>query len=69
MKETLQFLGYLKNVDNEKTMAERESEILTENIRKEKNEEYLRNREFFHHQRDEFNKVSLLIIGSSFRYF
>lgn len=59
MKETLHFLGYLKNVDKEKSTAEREREMLTESIQNEKDQEYLKNREFFHQQRNEFNKVIL----------
>lgn len=57
MKETLQFLGYTKNMEKEKSMAQQEEDISTENLQNEKTKEYLKNRNYFQRQRDEFNKV------------
>lgn len=57
MKETLHFLEYKKNVDKEQEQAEQEVDILTEAMRNEKHNEYLKNRSYFNQQRDEFNKV------------
>lgn len=58
MKETLHYLGYTKNIDKEKSMADREKDILIENMQNQKNAKYLKNRNYFHQQRDEFNKVN-----------
>lgn len=58
MKETLHYLGYTKNIGKEKSMADREKDILIENMQNQKNAEYLKNRNYFHQQRDEFNKVN-----------
>lgn len=61
MVETLHFLGYTKNVAKEKSLAEREKDNLTEAMQKDENERYLRNRNYFHQQRDEFYKVNATI--------
>lgn len=66
MRETLHFLGYTKTVEKEKQMAERENDILTENLQNEKNKEYLKNRNYFQRQRDEFNKVVITTWSSWF---
>lgn len=57
MKETLHYLDYRRNINNEKSMADREKNILIENMQNLKNKEYLRNRNYFDQQRNEFYKV------------
>lgn len=57
MKETLQFLGYMKKIKENKTKAERERDRLTESMQSEKTNEYLKNRNYFAQQKDEFYKV------------
>lgn len=61
MKETLHFLGYAKNVNDEKSLVEREKEILTKNVQNVKDDEYLKNRNYFNRQRDQFYKVNSVI--------
>lgn len=61
MKETLHFLGYTKNVVKEKSLAEREKDILTETMQKDENQRYLTNRNYFDQQRSEFYKVNTTI--------
>lgn len=61
MKETLQFMGYAKSIDEEKFMMERENQLSTESIQNQKTEEYLKNRNYFIDQRDKFNKASIWI--------
>ncbi len=69
MKETLHFLGYTKNVEKEKSEIEMETDISTETIRNEKTNEYLKNRNYFMQQRDEFNKVNSLPVFFFFFFY
>lgn len=69
MKEALHYLGYTKHIDEEKSMADREKDILIEKMQNEKNNEYLKNRNYFHQQRDEFNKVNSRISINIFHIF
>lgn len=62
MKEILNFLEYKRNVEKEKSMVERERDILTENVQNESNSKYLKNRNYFHQQRNEFNKVNVAFV-------
>lgn len=57
MKETRRFLKYRKTVDDEKTKLERENDHSTESLQNAKTDEYLKNRNYFIQQRNEFNKV------------
>ncbi|XP_037039354.1 cilia- and flagella-associated protein 53-like [Bradysia coprophila] len=56
MKESLQFLGYMKKMEENKTKVERERDSLTESMHSGKTNEYLKNRNYFTQQRDEFYK-------------